>query len=260
MTAPDQLPQPPAGRGGPQRIHRPERWELGGPAPWGHLDPAVVPSTTVLRTQLASRVPTLLDHGWRQEPGGHTSAVLAPVIESDAAGSGPQMLLTVRASGMRRHGGELSFPGGRQDDSDKDLVATALREAEEEVALPSDRVEIIGELDRFVTGGSNSLVHPVVGLITDLPTLTAEPGEVAEIMIVAVSDLLQPDAWREERWHRPGGTAVVSFFELQGQTLWGATALMVRQLLTTWLAIPDPVLDTYSAPAPRVDDAVGDEL
>lgn len=240
MTA---TPSIPPGRGGPQKIPRPDGWRLGGPPPWvdADIDVATHFDVGVLSARLAQRTPVQFNQPWRFAPGGHVSAVLAALyLDGDG---GPGMVLTKRAASMRSHSGELSFPGGRRDDSDVDLRATALREAFEEIALDPADVEIIGELDRFVTGGSHSLVHPHVGLLPTFPDdLMANPAEVDEILRVSIAELIEPDAWREEHWVRPGGTAVVTFFELHGHTLWGATAQMVRQLITIWLGVADPRL------------------
>lgn len=135
---------------------------------------------------------------------------------------------------MRSHTHEVAFPGGRHDLDDATHIETALREAEEEVALNRSSVEIIGELDHFVTGGSGSLVHPYVAVLSEPPRdLIANPAEVEEILHVRLDELLLNEVWREELWTRDGGRPwPVTFFELYGDTVWGATGNMLRQLLT----------------------------
>jgi len=144
------------------------------------------------------------------------------------------VLLTRRSPELRSHTHEVSFPGGRHDEDDADLITTALREAEEEVCLDPASVTIVGELDRFVTGGSGSLVHPYVGVLDGPPQgLLPNPAEVEEILHVRLNELLLDEVWREERWTRDEGQRFeVTFFELHGDTVWGATGNMLRQLLT----------------------------
>lgn len=167
--------------------------------------------------------------------------MLIPLYELDGE---PMVLLTRRSPALRSHTHEVSFPGGRHDDDDRDLVTTALREAEEEVALAPASVRVVGELDRFVTGGSGSMVHPFVARLDAPPQgLTPNPGEVEAILEVPLRELLLNEVWREELWSRDGGTAwPVTFFELVGDTVWGATGNMLRQLLTlaTDPGDPDP--------------------
>ena len=158
------------------------------------------------------------------------SAVLCVLYEE--AGE-PHVVLTRRSPKMRNHAHEVSFPGGRKDDTDPDLWFTALREAEEEVALDPSSVTRIGELDRFVTVGSQSLIHPFVAVADSKPDLhVASPAEVEAIVHVSLGELLRDDVWREEIWgFREYGVRALTFFEIEGDTIWGATGSMLRQLL-----------------------------
>lgn len=221
---------PPPGRGGPQIIPRPVDVRLGGPPPWNHIsEPDRYIDLDLLEERLATHVPQFADHGLAAT--GRTSAVLIPLYEVDGEAT---VLLTRRSPTMRAHRHEVSFPGGRHDDEDADLLATARREAYEEVALNPTNVRAIGELDRFVTGGSGSLVHPFVARLDRHPQgLIANPGEVETILEVPLREFLLDVVWREELWAREGDPAwPVTFFELVGDTVWGATANMLRQLLT----------------------------
>lgn len=221
--------QPPAGRGGAQRIPRPAQAELGGPPPWNHLpEPDRLVDIDVLVERLRRHRPQFHDRGIPRS--GRTSAVLVPLYVEDGE---PSVLLTRRSPAMRAHTHEVAFPGGRHDDTDADHIATALREAKEEVDLDPGAVEIVGQLDHFVTGGSQSLVYPYVGLLDRPPTgLTPNPVEVEAILHVPLRELLLDEVWREELWTRDGMRAPVTFFELVGDTVWGATGNMLRQLLT----------------------------
>lgn len=164
------------------------------------------------------------------------SAVLVPFAEGS---SGPELVLTRRAWHMRSHSGEVSFPGGRAEPGDPDLLSTALRESREEIGLPAENVEVIGELDRLTTVSSPSLIVPYVGLIHGTPVLRAEPDEVDGILRVPLAELADPSIFREEIWERDGMSMPVYFFELEGDTLWGATAKMVYNLLEV-LTQPHP--------------------
>ena len=217
------------GRGGPQVIPRPPDAQLGGPPPWAHLRSAERHiDLDRLVDRLGKHQARFTDRGL---PGtGKTSAVLVPLYVD---GDEPTVLLTRRSPTLRAHTHEVSFPGGRHDETDADHVHTALREAEEEVNLDPSTVDVVGCLDWFVTGGSGSLVHPYVGVLPEPPqNLRPNPGEVEAILPVPLRELLLDEVWREEIWVRDGHRMAVTFFELHGDTVWGATGNMLRQLLT----------------------------
>lgn len=221
---------PPPGRGGPQIIPRPDGARLGGPPPWNHLpERERRVDLDVLEARLGEFQPGFVDRGMQST--GRTSAVLIPLYDLDGEAT---VLLTRRSPALRSHTHEVSFPGGRHDEEDASLLATALREANEEVALDPTVPHIVGELDRFVTGGSGSLVHPFVARLDRPPVgLTPNPGEVEAILEVPLRELLLDEVWREELWSLGDGPAwPVTFFELAGDTVWGATGNMLRQLLT----------------------------
>ena len=157
---------------------------------------------------------------------------------------GPHVLLTRRSPTMRHHAHEISFPGGRRDDTDPDLWSTALREAEEEVALDPSSVVPVGGLDRFITVGSRTLIHPYVAVSESPPKVhVASPGEVEAIVHVSLAELLSDVVWREEIWTWQGATSrALSFFEVPGDTIWGATGSMLRQLLAIATGTDDSIL------------------
>ncbi len=162
------------------------------------------------------------------EAGPRQSAVLVALF--DVVGEA-HVLLTRRASHLRTHRSEVSFPGGRADDGDASPWHTAVREAHEEVGLDASGARRIGELDRFVTVGSGSLVHPFVAVVEQPGELNPHPGEVEAILRVPLAELLRDDVFREELWPFEGRYRPITFFELVGDTVWGATAAMLRQLL-----------------------------
>lgn len=212
---------------------------LGGPPPWAVLPAAerAVDLAALPERLAALGEPKVID-GPVPVASPRQSAVLAPLYE-DA--DGPGVVLTRRAAHLRNHRGEVSFPGGRQEDHDADLVTTALREAQEEIRLDPAIVEVIGRLDQLSTFVSRSLIHPFVGVLPGRPEdLVADPGEVEHILYVPLADLLAPEAFHEEIWRFPDGhDRSLTFFEIEGDTIWGATARMLRQLLTVAIGL-DP--------------------
>lgn len=133
----------------------------------------------------------------------------------------------------------MSFPGGGEEPADADLAHTALREANEEVGLDPRSVEVLGELDHLTTVTSDRVIVPFVGLLDRAPSgLVASAAEVERIVEVPVSALLDPAAYREERWGPPEIDHPVVFFEIEGETIWGATAAMLRQFLLLALDLP----------------------
>lgn len=155
------------------------------------------------------------------------AAVLAPFYDGD---DGATLVLTRRAWHMRNHTGEVSFPGGRFEPGDTDLRATALRESHEEIALDPTLVDVVGRLPQLTTVSSPAAIVPYVGVLAERPPLVAHPGEVDGILDVSISELLDPSIYREEIWTRDGVEMEITFFELDGDTLWGATARMLRSL------------------------------
>ncbi len=146
-------------------------------------------------------------------------------------GDDPRVVLTRRSPHLRSHTHEVAFPGGRREPADPDLWHTALREATEEVDLDPAIVEPVGRLDTFVTVGSGSVVVPYVALARRVPDLRPDPSEVEAIRHVPLAVLLEDEVWREEVWPIDGRDRTVTFFELEGDTVWGATAAVLRQLL-----------------------------
>ena len=214
-------------RGGPQHIPRPPGTAPGAPAPWADHDPARRrPSLDDIRRALAggpapARSP--------MEDVAHASAVLAPLYEHDGE---VWVVLTRRSWHLRSHRGEVSFPGGRQEPGET-LWEAALREAWEEVDLDRTTVEHVGELDHLATVTSRSFIVPYVGVLPGRPELTPNEHEVDAILHVPLSELLDPAVHREELWDWGGGVRrSLHFFELVGDTIWGATGSMLVDLLT----------------------------
>jgi 8-oxo-dGTP pyrophosphatase MutT (NUDIX family) len=156
------------------------------------------------------------------------AAVLCALYE-DAGDA--HVVLTRRSGRMRTHTGEVSFPGGRLEDREAPLDA-ALREAQEEIGLDPVAVEIIGQLPLLSTITSRSGITPYVGVLPGPPELHPNPAEVEKILLVPVAALMDPTVYHEELWPLDGGAAhSVNFFDLVGDTVWGATGRMLRDLL-----------------------------
>jgi 8-oxo-dGTP pyrophosphatase MutT (NUDIX family) len=220
----------PHGRGGPQRIPRPTNARAGDPPPWVHLAPVDRrPSVADVRRALAELGPARASEREATGVTPRAAAVLAPLYD-DAQGEAV-VVLTRRTWWLSSHQGEVSFPGGRLEPGETP-VAGALREAKEEVDLDPSSVEIVGELDHLGTVTSASFIVPLVGLLPGRPVTSPNPAEVDTVLHVPLAELLDPAIFREERWTFPGGAdRRIFFFELVDDTLWGATAAMLRQLL-----------------------------
>jgi 8-oxo-dGTP pyrophosphatase MutT (NUDIX family) len=154
------------------------------------------------------------------------AAVLVPLfLDADGA---PRVVLTRRREDLRRHAGEISFPGGRQDPEDADLCATALREAEEEIGLAPDGVELIGALQPTPTIATNFSVYPFVGLIEPGQTWRPEEAEVAEVLELRLDELR--DGYARRRLMRRGVPFRTDTYVVGDHLVWGATARMLGDL------------------------------
>lgn len=153
------------------------------------------------------------------------AAVLVAVVERAA----PGVLLTVRPETMRKHPGQISFPGGRVDPGDADAIAAALREADEEIGLPPERVDVIGIADRYVTV-TGFEVTPVVGIIPPDLDLRPHPGEVAALFEAPLHYLLDPAHQMERSAMWRGRERHYYEIEWEGRRIWGATAAMIVNL------------------------------
>ena len=143
----------------------------------------------------------------------------------------PGLIFTERRADLRRHAGEISFPGGRQDPDDADLAATALREAEEEIALDPAAVALAGALTPVSTFVSGYRVHPFVGTVADPLELGLEPNpsEVETVLTFSLERLREGYAMR--RLVRRGVAIHTPTYEVDGALIWGATARILAELL-----------------------------
>lgn len=159
------------------------------------------------RTDAAVLVPL---YGWPQDPG---------------------LIFTERRADLRRHAGEISFPGGRQDEPDEDLRTTALREASEEVGLDPRRVDLVGALPPIGTFVTSYKVHPFVGLIDDPARLglVPNPQEVETVLAFSLESL--HEGFAMQRLVRRGVPIRTPTYTVEGHLIWGATARILEELL-----------------------------
>jgi len=207
--------------GGAQIVPRPAAWEPGPPAPWPI-------GTTVTLDRVLAVVPSHDRPLLPAFPGARSSAVLVALADGP---QGPEVLLTRRSWNLRHHRGEVSFPGGRMDPGESP-TDTALREAHEEVGLEPSAVAVRGELTHLNTVVSQSYIVPKVATLETRPHLRAHTSEVDRVLWVPLAEFTRPDTYRSERWGLEGTTRVLHFFHLDDETVWGATAHILVDLLT----------------------------
>ncbi len=206
--------------GGDQIVPRPERWAAGPPAPW-EFDAA--PSLD----DVLAAVPETDRPSLPSFPNARHSAVLIALAPGP---DGPEVLLTRRSWEMRSHRGEISFPGGRTDPGETP-VQTALREAHEEVGLVPEHVEVRGELEHLNTVVSRSYIVPKVATVGEPIPLEPQTMEVDRVLWVPLREFTRPDTYRSEVWGVGPTDRTLHFFELDDETVWGATAHMLVDLL-----------------------------
>jgi len=140
-----------------------------------------------------------------------------------------ELVLTLRSHDID-HGGQISFPGGRTEKGES-LKQTALREAKEEIGVPTDSVTIIGELSDLYVSHSNNLVTPFVGFTNRKPNFITNPAEVEEVFAVELQSLLHKKNITVEDWDLHSYTYRVPYWDVHQVPLWGATAMMLNEFL-----------------------------
>jgi len=162
------------------------------------------------------------------------SAVLIPIFYKQGE---YYILFTKRTEKVKDHKGQISFPGGAYEEEDVALVNTALRECTEEIGLPVETVELLGELDDMPTVGTGYLISPFVATIPWPYPLKVDPREVKEIIEVPISALLDKDCLREETDTLDGQVIPTYFYHHQGEVIWGATARILKQFLDIYTQV-----------------------
>lgn len=160
-------------------------------------------------------------------PSAKNSSVLILLFPNDE--NRLELILTLRSRDID-HGGQISLPGGRSDE-DETYVETALREAQEEVGIKPESVQILGMLSDLYVSHSNNLVKPVVAYLPEIPELTPNPAEVEEAFTVEVKSLAAKKNLTVENWDLQKYSYEVPYWDIHEVPLWGATAMILNELL-----------------------------
>lgn len=214
--------------GGSQVIPEPSQRRHGGPAPW--TGRSVDFSLESIRARFDVGVsPVGITSSPRSDE--RISAVMGLLAQGPR---GAEILLTRRSASLSNHRGEISFPGGRVDEGES-IVDAALRETWEEVGIPSSQVGIIGELSPLSTFVSRSYIVPVIASIDGKSDLRLSTNEVDRAFWIPLVELTQADTFTQEIWtfelSAETGERPMYFFFLDDETVWGATARMLFELL-----------------------------
>lgn len=242
-----------------QVIPEPADVRPGAPAPWaalshskrsgltlGVVESALRGANRLLSTNPPPDQPEELSiaAGSRPAPITLRSAVLVALFEE--AGE-THLILTRRALSLRNHRGEIALPGGRSE-SDETAVATALREAKEEIGLDPQLVAPVAWLNPIASFATGSSIWPIVGFLAARPALRVDPAEVDRVFTVALKELVAEGAFVEERWRRAAprvgadeeGFFPIYFYRVPEDVIWGATARVLTELLALVLGVARP--------------------
>jgi 8-oxo-dGTP pyrophosphatase MutT (NUDIX family) len=168
--------------------------------------------------------------GWRAGHAGDNTRAAGALLLIYPRDGRVWVPLTVRASGLARHAGQISLPGGAQDEGET-LVETALREAYEEIGIEKGAVRVLGELTPVHVIVSGFTLHPIVGVCDAPPTFAPAPHEVAEVLEVAIDELRDASRIRRGIRVREGVAIEYPYFDLLGHQVWGATAMVLGEFI-----------------------------
>ena len=195
---------------------------------------------TLLRERLAGTLPGLDAQlrfmptpprtGWKPGEFPIDARLAAGLLLLYPGEHGPSLPLTVRASGLRRHAGQVSLPGGATEPGET-LAQAALREAHEEIGVDPARVRILGELTPVHVLVSGFTLHPIVGITDERPSFTLAAHEVEEVVEVSVDDLQDASSIRQGTRTREGLAIEYPYFDLMGHQVWGATAMILGEFI-----------------------------
>ena len=196
---------------------------------------------TALRERLAGTLPGLEAQlrfmptpprtGWTPGEFPSTARTAAGLLLLYPGERGPSIPLTIRASGLRRHAGQISLPGGATDEGET-LVQAALREAYEEIGVDPARVRVLGELTPVYVLVSGFTLHPVVGITDERPEFRPAAHEVEEVIEVSIEDLQDASNIRQGVRTREGVAIEYPYFDLHGSHVWGATAMVLGEFIS----------------------------
>ena len=168
--------------------------------------------------------------GWKAGVFPEDARIAAALLLVYQGAEGPAVPLTVRASGLTRHAGQISLPGGAADPGET-LAETALREASEEIGVDPSSVTVLGELTPVHVLVSGFTLHPVVGVTHERPAFQAAPDEVDEILEVSLEHLRDASRIRQGTRLREGIAIEYPYFDLLGHQVWGATAMVLGEFI-----------------------------
>ncbi len=129
------------------------------------------------------------------------------------------------------HSGQISFPGGKSEESDKDIIYTALRESNEEIGVNITEVDILGQLTPLYIPVSNFVVYPTVGMYSNTPIFKADPNEVKEVIEIKLTDLLNPNNCTSKEFKYGDLSFMAPIYNPNNLTIWGATAMILSEFL-----------------------------
>lgn len=192
-----------------------------------------------LKMQLENRLPGSVSHARMLPPG---RVLELPADQKDFISSAVLVLLFPfhqktgiclirRPATMKNHAGQIAFPGGKKEKEDADIVHTALREANEEIGLDIERLQILGKLSHVYVQISNFLITPVVAWTDELPPLKIDPSEVDEIIFISLEELADQGNRCDKEMDTRTGRIYVPGYEMNGCFIWGATAMLLAELV-----------------------------
>lgn len=187
-------------------------------------DPAQAPADLAMHGADDRLRRLMLSEAWQTSL--RPAAVLVPLLQRDGEW---QVVLTRRADGLRQHGGQISFPGGKRDPTDRDACATALRETHEEIGVRPESVEILGQLDDQLTF-TRFRITPIVGWLPAPPSWQPDRNEVAEVFELPLALVCDVERYRWSSLHRDGLQIPYARLDVPGRDVWGATAAVLWDL------------------------------
>ena len=214
--------------GGAQNIPRPDTAQVINENPFVDLDVGALDALNSLEIVSGAIARFHPDpHLQKPQAPARASAVLIGLFQS---ARGVEVILTRRSHQLTNHRGEISFPGGRLDDGET-VVDAALRETQEEIGINPSEAQVIAELSGMATVVSNSHIVPVVASYKCAPKMQPMNSEVDRVFTVPLSELARTDTYSQEYWKFPDRELQINFFYLDDETIWGATARMLLQVM-----------------------------
>jgi 8-oxo-dGTP pyrophosphatase MutT (NUDIX family) len=178
----------------------------------------------VIANKIKSYRPTYLP-----DDGSQRGAVLIPIYQKN---DDYYIIFTKRTEELSTHKGQISFPGGKIEEQDKTLVACAIRETEEEIGIPPEKIAVLGELDQIKTTGSNILLSAYVSLVDYPFKIKINEKEVESIITVPLREIIDENKWKKEMIENNGQKCSYWIYPVNEEIIWGATAFLVRQLIS----------------------------